>query len=133
MLTPNKSEAGQLVGFPVDDRQSAASAAQILLGRGVRQVIIKMGGKGVSWATQMGMEGRMMAAYPVKAVDTVAAGDAFNGALAAALAEGQPFETAIRWGMATAAIAVTRIGAQPSMPDRADVMALLNNAPYAVS
>jgi ribokinase len=58
-------------------------------------------------------------------VDTVAAGDAFNGGLAVALSDNFPMEEAIRWGQATAALAVTRPGAQPSMPDRLEVINLL--------
>ncbi|MGC9042117.1 MAG: PfkB family carbohydrate kinase, partial [Roseiflexus sp.] len=60
----------------------------------------------------------------VTAVDTVAAGDAFNGGLAVALSEGRPFEEAIRWGLAAGALSVTKHGAQPSMPDRAELLAL---------
>ncbi len=123
ILTPNESEALQLVGHTVNNEQSAAAAAKTLLERGTPNVIIKMGSKGVYWAH--GAVGRLFPAYPVQAVDTVAAGDAFNGGLAAALSEGHAFEDAIQWGLATAAISVTRIGAQPSMPSRAEVMALL--------
>jgi len=123
IITPNESEAAQLVGFAVQDQASAAAAAQVLLKRGTRQVIIKMGSKGVYWANAEGE--RLMPAYPVKAIDTVAAGDAFNGGLAAALDEGQALETAIQWGLATAALAVTRIGAQSSMPSRAEVLDML--------
>jgi ribokinase len=64
-------------------------------------------------------------ALPVRAVDTVAAGDAFNAGLAVALVEGQPLTTAMRWAVAAGAVAVTRPGAQPAMPSRAEVLAML--------
>ena len=125
VLTPNESEAEQLVGFPLRDKESIALAAQTLLDRGVSEVVIKLGANGVFWANRDSSQ--FIAAFQVKAVDTVAAGDAFNGGLAAGLAENQPLEMAIRLGMATAAISVTRPGAQPSMPDRAEVNGLLEN------
>jgi ribokinase len=125
LITPNESEAAQLVGFPVQDETSAAKAADQLLANGVREVIIKLGSKGIYWANSQA--GRLVRAYPVTAVDTVAAGDAFNGGLAAALDEGHPLETAIQWGLATAAIAVTRVGAQPSMPNRDEMIEMLRS------
>ena len=66
-----------------------------------------------------------MPAFPVKAVDTVAAGDAFNAGLSVALAEGRTLEDAVRWGAAAGAVAVTRIGAQDAMPRRDEVEGLL--------
>jgi ribokinase len=123
ILTPNESEAAALVGFAVNDEASAAKAAQVLLGRGARQVVIKMGGRGAYWHD--GQQAAFLPAYKVNAVDTVAAGDAFNGALAAALAEGLPVQEALRWGMAGGAISTTRIGAQPSLASREELLALL--------
>jgi ribokinase len=67
----------------------------------------------------------LVPAFKVKAVDTTAAGDVFNGALAVALAEGRPLFEAVRFGQAAAAISVTRIGAQPSAPSRAEALRLL--------
>ena len=67
----------------------------------------------------------MYPAFTVTPVDTVAAGDAFNGGLATALSEGRPFDEAIRWGLATGALSVTRAGAQPSMPARAELLQFL--------
>ena len=125
VLTPNESEAEQLVGFPLRNKESIALAAQTLLDRGVPEVVIKLGANGVFWANRDSSQ--FIAAFQVKAVDTVAAGDAFNGGLAAGLAENLPLEMAIRLGMATAAISVTRPGAQPSMPDRTEVNGLLEN------
>jgi ribokinase len=123
VLTPNTTEAEMLVGFPVEGSDSAASAARTLLARGAEHVTIKMGALGAYVA---GPEGeRLYPAIPVTAVDSVAAGDAFNGALAVALAEGRPFSEAVHWALAGGACAVTKEGAQPSMPDREALLDLL--------
>jgi ribokinase len=123
ILTPNETEAAALVGFPVRDAADARRAAGVLLERGARRVIIKMAARGAYWTD--GSTEQLVPAFPVEAVDTVAAGDAFNGALAAALAEGLPFGEAVRWAAAAGALAVTKAGAQTSMPRRAEVLALL--------
>ncbi|MEN9934839.1 MAG: hypothetical protein RLZZ387_1418 [Chloroflexota bacterium] len=123
IITPNETEAELLVGFPVRDELSAARAARELLARGVGRAVVKMGGRGVYTATSGG--GIHVPAFPVTPVDTVAAGDAFNGGLAAALSEGLPFEEALSWGRAAGAISVTRAGAQPSMPTRQELLELL--------
>lgn len=130
ILTPNESEAAALVGFAIQDAQTVEQAALTLLDRGVKNVLIKMGGNGVYWGTRHNgaFQGRLIPAFPVEAVDTVAAGDAFNGSMAAALHEGLPFEEALRWGMAAGAICVTRQGAQSAMPNRAEVLALITSA-----
>jgi ribokinase len=122
VLTPNEVEAAQLVGFAVKNQQDAARAAQVLLERGGAAVIIKMGAQGVFYATRTGGElsSGFTPAFQVKAIDTVAAGDAFNGALAAALVEEQPLPEAVRWGAAAGALSATKAGAQPSMPARAE-------------
>jgi ribokinase len=127
ILTPNESEAESLVGFAVRDAATAARAAQALHQRGIRNALIKMGAQGVYWSQQRNgsASGRLMQAFPVEAVDTVAAGDAFNGGVAVALHDGLALEDAIQWGLAAGAISVTRHGAQPSMPTRAEVMAML--------
>ncbi|MBE2220384.1 MAG: ribokinase [Anaerolineae bacterium] len=124
ILTPNKSEASVLVGFPVTDRASIEAAAQVLLGRGFRHVIIKLGGQGVYTAV-MG-KGHFVPAISVPVVDTVAAGDAFNATLAAALYEAKPLNQAIEWGLAGGALAVTKVGAQEAMPSRDAVLKLLS-------
>lgn len=123
IITPNESEAGLLVDFPVENQQDASRAAKVLKARGVGQVIIKMGKKG-AFANIDGNE-KFFKAFPVTAVDTVAAGDAFNGALAVALSEEKPIQEAIRWGMAGGALSVTKEGAQPAMPERSELLALL--------
>ncbi len=123
-ITPNETEAAALVGFAVNDQAGAARAADVLRGRGVRRVVVKMGSKGAYWTDDRDV-GQLCPAFRVEAVDTVAAGDAFNGALAVALSEGQPFGEAIRLAAAAGALATTKHGAQPSMPDRAAVRSLL--------
>jgi ribokinase len=124
VITPNETEASTLVGFEVNDEASAGEAAKVLRARGVRQVVIKMGGKGAY--CDDGQQAVFLPAYQVDAVDTVAAGDAFNGALAAGLAEGLPMQEALRWGMAGGAISTTRSGAQPSLANREELLTLLN-------
>jgi ribokinase len=122
VITPNEVEAGQLVGFPVKTKEDAFRAATRLLQRGTGTVVIKMGALGVVYATQTG-DGQpspeFFPAFKVRAVDTVAAGDAFNGGLATALLEERPLPTAVRWGAAAGALSATKAGAQPSMPSRA--------------
>ncbi len=129
ILTPNESEAATLTGIPVHDEQSAAAAARALTARGVRTVIIKLGARGALTGDAHGE--RLWAPFTVTPVDTVAAGDAFNGGLAVALSEGRSFEEAMQWGLAAGALSVTRPGAQPSMPDRQELLALLEARPPA--
>ena len=116
IITPNEVEATQLVGFPVDGQETASKAAAELQQRGIGTVIIKLGAHGVFCATAS--ETFFVPAFSVQAVDTVAAGDAFNGGLAAALAEGLPLRQAVLWGAAAGALSATKVGAQPSLPDR---------------
>jgi len=116
IITPNEIEVTQLVGFPVDGLVTAAKASAELRQRGVATVIIKLGAQGAFCATDQ--ETFFVPAFPVQAVDTVAAGDAFNGGLAAALAEGHSLREAVVWGSAAGAISATKMGAQSSMPDR---------------
>lgn len=123
VITPNEIEAGLLVGTPVRDQEDARRAASVLIERGAEQVIIKMGGKGAYWSD--GAEEVFFPAYSVDPVDTVAAGDAFNGGLAVGLADGLPLHDAINYGMAAGALSTTRHGAQPSMPDREAVENLI--------
>ncbi len=125
ILTPNENEAAMLVGFPVNDRKSAEQAAQSLFKKGVSCVIIKMSAKGIFALDSQ--RSQFYPAIPVTAIDTVAAGDAFNGALAVAFSEGQPFDEAIYWGLAGGALAVTKTGAQEAMPAREELLDLLKN------
>ncbi|MEH2442300.1 ribokinase [Nostoc sp. 'Peltigera membranacea cyanobiont' 213] len=116
IITPNEVEAAQLVGFPVDGEEQAAKAAEVLLQRGVKCAIVKLGSKGVFCATAE--EKFFVPAFLVHAVDTVAAGDAFNGGLTAALFAGLSLHQAVVWGAAAGALATTKPGAQTSLPDR---------------
>lgn len=116
IITPNETEAGRLVGFTIDGRETATEAAQALLQKGVGNAIVKLGAKGVICATPA--ETFFTPAFSVTAVDTVAAGDAFNGGLAAALVEGLPLRQAVIWGAAAGALAATKPGAQSAMPNR---------------
>lgn len=123
VITPNETEAEALVGYAITNEQTAAKAASELLGRGVGAAVIKLGAQGAYWSD--GHAGGMVPPFTVPAVDTVAAGDAFNGALAVALSEGHPLDSAVRWGCAAGALSVTRVGAQDSMPTRDAVSAML--------
>lgn len=116
IITPNEIEAGELVGFPVNNSETAFEAATVLLQRGVKTAIVKLGALGVCGATAG--ESFFVPAFPVEAVDTTAAGDAFNGGLVAALAEGKSLRQAVVWGAAAGACATTLPGAMPSMPSR---------------
>jgi ribokinase len=122
-ITPNETEAELLVGFPIKINSDATRAAELLQGHGVQNVIVKMGGRGA--VALIGDQAIYYEPFRVNAVDTVAAGDAFNGALAAALSEGKAIEEAVRWGMAGGALSVTREGAQPAMPKREELLAFL--------
>jgi ribokinase len=116
IITPNEVEAGQLVGFAVNGEEDAKKAAAELLHRGVKNAIVKLGAKGVVCVNAA--ETFFIPAFSVQAVDTTAAGDAFNGGLAAAIAEGYSLREAVIWGAAAGALAATKPGAQPSLPDR---------------
>jgi ribokinase len=123
IITPNESEAAQLVGFAVEGEDAVQRAASELLKWGVHQAVIKMGARGAYWTD--GQQSRFFPAYPVHAVDTTAAGDAFNGALAAALDEGKAMPDALLWAMAAGALSTTRPGAQPSMASREEVLRMV--------
>ncbi|KAM3116355.1 ribokinase [Phormidesmis sp. 146-33] len=123
IITPNAVEAEQLVGFPIDSPSLTSEAASVLQKRGVKTVILKLGAKGGFCATSE--EAFFFPAFEVEAIDTVAAGDAFNGGLAAALAEGHSIREAVTWGAATGALSTTKSGAQGALPDREEVMKLM--------
>lgn len=119
ILTPNQTEAQILTGIKVDSVKTAHLAAQRLCDRGVANVIITMGKLGAYLYNQETTQ--LVAGYPVKAVDTTAAGDTFNGALAVALSEGKGLLEAIAFANLAAALTVTRLGAQSSLPYRQEI------------
>ncbi len=123
ILTPNESEAELLTGCKTNDDASVAKAASRLLGKGVKTVIITLGPAGALIATKD--QQQRIPAFKVKAVDSTAAGDIFNGALAVALGEGKSLADAVRFANAAAAISVTRLGAQPSAPSRREIEKML--------
>ena len=119
VIMPNRHEASVLTGRNVMDVASAELAALDLLASGVKRAVVKLGERGVVCAEN----GKTLPVpgFPVRAVDTTAAGDTFAGALAVALGEGLSLADACRFANAASAISVTREGAQPSMPWRAEI------------
>ncbi len=118
-LTPNETEAKILSGIEVTDAATAAEAAQALRAKGVKNVVITLGDKGALVAGEEGTQ--HVPGFAVQAVDTVAAGDAFNGAMALAVVRGESLAKAARFANAVGALAVTRPGAIPSLPTRSEV------------
>jgi ribokinase len=119
IITPNETEAELISGVKIWDRDSAEQAAKEIVKMGVDHVIITLGSKGAFVYGDGVCE--MVAARTVKAIDTTAAGDIFNGALAVALAENRSLADAVHFACKAAAISVTRIGAQSSAPYRNEV------------
>jgi len=129
ILTPNESEALQLLGRPAARVSPAAAVemAEALRRLGPKTVILKLGDQGC--LAHDGVAPRHVPSFPVEVIDTTAAGDTFNAALAVAMAEGAPLEHALRFANAAAAISVTRLGAQASAPARREVDAFLERQP----
>ena len=119
IITPNETEAEKLTGIRVENDDDAAKAARALHEKGIGIVMITLGSRGV-WVSREG-QGRRIPGFKVQAIDTIAAGDTFNGAFVTALLEGTALDEAIRFAHAAAAIAVTRKGAQPSVPWREEI------------
>ena len=124
VLTPNETEAHILTGIEVKDADSAGAAAQKLLECGVKNVILTMGASGYLTVSGEGTE--FVEARKVTAVDSTAAGDAFTGSLAVGLARGQSLSEAALFANNVAAVSVTKMGAQPSMPTVQEVEAFIN-------
>lgn len=116
LITPNQTEAELLTGIAVTDEASARQAAILLLDRGVANVVITLGAKGA--LLHNATLSIRVSAPAVKAVDSTAAGDVFNGVLSVSIAEGQPVEVGVRAACQAAAVSVTRMGAQSSAPYR---------------
>jgi ribokinase len=123
VLTPNESEAELLTGLRVADETTASKAAEQLRDKGIGQVIVTLGARG-AWVSAAGFRG-LVPALKVTPVDTTAAGDVFNGALAVAMSEGKSLEQSVQFASAAAALSVTRLGAQPSAPQRAEIESML--------
>ncbi|AWI08954.1 ribokinase [Ereboglobus luteus] len=123
IITPNETEAEFLSGIKVTDTASAEAAARVIMGKGVKNVIITLGSKGAYLCNAE--TSKLVPVRKVKAVDTTAAGDTFNGALAVALSEGRSLADAVCFANAAATISVTRLGAQPSAPTRAEIERLM--------
>ncbi len=114
-ILPNRNEAAALVGTATVPEVMT----QALLNTGVNNVIITVGNQGCIWARQEGQDS--LPTYPVKSMDSTAAGDAFAGGLAVALAREKPVREAIEWGQKAATMSVTRMGAQPSLPTKEEM------------
>jgi ribokinase len=119
IITPNRTEAETLTGIKVTDVASATHASQWFRAKGITTVIITLGKEGAFIYDDAG--GRMIPSMEVKALDSTAAGDVFNGALAVALAESMAIDSAVAFANSAAAISVTRMGAQSSAPYRNEV------------
>lgn len=123
IITPNETEAEILTGIAVKSDEDAARAAAALHAKGIATVLITLGRRGV-WLSEQG-NGVRIPGFSVQAIDTIAAGDTFNGAFITARLEGVAMHDAVRFAHAAAAIAVTRPGAQPSVPWRTEIDAFL--------
>lgn len=123
IVVPNQIELRSLTGMPASSRDEAFAAADALLTRGPRAVIVTMGAEG---AIAMTRDDRSaVPAFPIDVVDTVGAGDAFCAGLAVRLGQGAPLSNALRFASAAGALACTRPGAEPSMPRSQEVEALI--------
>ncbi|MBK8986656.1 MAG: ribokinase [Chloroflexi bacterium] len=124
VLVPNESETALLTGLPVTTGDETRQAARCLLDLGVGSVVLTLGSRGALVLAGGNGEFTAVAPYPVNAVDTTAAGDAFVAGLAVGLGEGRSLPAAAQFANAVGALAVTKQGAQPAMPTRAEVETL---------
>lgn len=121
ILTPNKTEAGMLAGMEVTNLETAGAAARIICEKGVKHVVVTMGSLGAVICENGELS--VQSVRKVETVDSTAAGDVFNGALAVALAEGKVLKDAVAFACDAASISVTRLGAQSSIPYRNELIA----------
>lgn len=119
LITPNEVEAEIITGISIDGEENAKKAADWFFAKGVKNVLFTLGSRGVYIASREKQS--MIPAYKVNAIDTTGAGDAFNGGLVAALAEGKDLWEAARFANALAALAVQRLGTTPAMPTREEI------------
>jgi ribokinase len=129
IITPNQTEIAHLLGDAIAVPRSyeqGLSACEKLRQAGAQQVVLKMGSLGCVLASES--ERLMAPSFEVDALDSTAAGDTFNAALAVALASGRPLEKALEFANAAGALSVTRAGAQASAPDLAEVDAFLRES-----
>ncbi|HUG35193.1 MAG TPA: ribokinase [Anaerolineales bacterium] len=124
-IVPNETELSLLTGQTVSDISSAEKAAKQLLDRGARNVIVTLGSKGALIVNKAII--KQVDAYKVEVVDTTAAGDAFIGGFATALLQDKSLEESVRFGCACGALAVTKFGAQPSLPTKEEVEKLISS------
>ncbi len=123
IITPNEVEAEILTGVHISDETKAQEACNIFFEKGVKNVVITLGSRGVFVATPD--ESKFIPAFKVNAIDTTGAGDAFNGGFCTALAEGKSIWEAAKFGNALAALSVTRLGTTTSMPTREEIDVLI--------
>jgi ribokinase len=126
IITPNESETAGLLGWQPATPEDGARAARELKAKGFRAAVVKLGARGVAFAGP-DSDG-FVPAFQVAAIDTVAAGDSFNGGLASSIDEGRPLAQAVRFAAACGALSTTRKGASAAAPTRAEVEAFLNRA-----
>lgn len=125
-ITPNETELSVLTDMPTETDEEAIAAAKELISYGTKTVVATLGSRGALIVTEKGAE--IVSGYRVKAVDTVAAGDSFNGALAVALTEGKTLKEAVQFANAMGALTVTEKGAIPSLHTRKQVKDFMNKA-----
>jgi ribokinase len=128
-IVPNETELGLLTGKRIINKAALESAAGLLLSRGARKVIVTLGKKGALMMSKAGT--KYVPAFKVKPVDSTGAGDAFIGGMAFALLRRKSLEDAVKYGCACGALAVTKFGAQPSLPTTEEVREFLRSAEIA--
>ncbi len=127
VLIPNEFELALIAGMETKTEDGIIQAAAKMLSYGLKSLVVTLGNKGAMLFDEGSIFGTYIPACPVKAVDSTAAGDCFVGAVAVGLCEGKPLRAALEFAAAAAAISVTREGAQPSLPNREEVLKFLSS------